>query len=83
VDPLRHLRGVLAGLQPGQQRVGDPVPLAGPQPGQRREAAAAQRAGQVLVGQDEQGGKVLVAADRPGPGDDPGLGQAEPGPAGE
>jgi FSR family fosmidomycin resistance protein-like MFS transporter len=64
VHPVRHLGGVLAELQPGQQRLGDPVLLAGPQPGQRREAAAAQRPGQVLVGQDEQRGQVLVAADR-------------------
>lgn len=61
VDLLRHLRGVLAELQPGQQRLGDPVPLAGPQPGQRREAAPAQRPGQVLVGEDQQGRQVLVA----------------------
>jgi hypothetical protein len=62
VDPLGHLGGVLAELQPGQERLGDPVPLGGAQPGQRGEAAVAQRGGQVLVGQDQQGGQVLVAA---------------------
>jgi hypothetical protein len=63
MDPLRHLGGVLAELQPGQEGLGDPVPLGGAQPGQRGEAAVAQRGGQVLVGQDQQGGQVLVAAD--------------------
>ena len=57
VDPLGYLGGVLTELQPGQQGLGDPVALAGAQLGQRGQAADAQRGGQVLVGQDEQGGQ--------------------------
>jgi hypothetical protein len=71
VDPLRHLRGVLAELQPGQQCLGNTVPLARPQLGQGRQAAAAQRGGQFLVGEDQQRGQVLVAADRAWPGPRP------------
>jgi len=61
-DPVGHLVGVAAVLEPGQQRLGQPILLGGAKALQRAEPGRPQGAGQLLVGEDEQGGQVLVAA---------------------
>jgi len=62
VRMLRHLVGVAAVLEPGQQRLGQPILLGGAKALQRGEPGRPQGASQLLVGEDEQGGQVLVAA---------------------
>jgi len=79
VHMLRHLVGVTAGLEPGQQRLGQPILLGGAKALQRAEpgrkapaSCSSEKTGQLLVGEDKQGGQVLVAAHpaqrRGGPG---------------
>jgi len=76
VQAPRHLLGVAGVLQPGQERFRQPVLLRGPQAPQRREPDGAQRAGKLLIRQDQQRGQMLVAADDlVGPGDYSALGK--------
>jgi hypothetical protein len=69
VHMLRHLVGVTAGLEPGQQRLGQPILLGGAKALQRAEpgrkapaSSSSEKTGQLLVGEEKQGGQVLVAA---------------------
>jgi hypothetical protein len=82
VRMLRHLVGVAAVLEPGQQRLGQPILLGGAKALQRGEPGRPQGASQLLVGEDEQGGQVLVAAHQVLPavaGLGPGAGGRGPG----
>jgi hypothetical protein len=84
----RDRLGVAAVLQPGQQGLGEHVPLAGAQFLQRPEPGRAERVRQLLVGEDHHCGQMVGAAydaagRRGGLGGDPALGQRQrlPGPA--
>jgi len=70
--------GVVRALQPGEQRRGQPVGLLGPQAAQRRERVAAEQAGEVGVGEQDERGQLLVTADDPvRPADQPALGEGQ------
>ena len=63
VQAGRDLVDATAGVQPGEQRRGQPLALLRRQAGERGEAASAQLVEQELVGVHQQGEQMVVAAD--------------------
>jgi hypothetical protein len=58
VHMLRYLVGVAAVLEPGQQRLGQPILLGGAKALQRGEPGRPQGVGQLLVGEDDSAGRL-------------------------